>query len=192
MKKLVIAGALLAVPASAFAAQSAPATDKGWYMGAAVGQANQKDTFAAATVNADRKDTAWKLYGGYQYNTNLAVELGYVDLGKATGTLGGVAADSSAKAFELVGVGILPLGHSFSAYGKLGLARWDTKMSVGGVGVSDTGVDLTYGVGAKYDVNSNWAVKAEWQRYRTDPTNLRVNVAGKDIDLLSVGVQYKF
>jgi OOP family OmpA-OmpF porin len=82
---LVSLSAVMAVPAFA--------QDKSlYYYGINAGQSNT-DTDAAGTtsgllpgVNAtststDQKDTAYKLFGGYQFNRNMAVEGGYFNLG---------------------------------------------------------------------------------------------------------------
>jgi len=75
-------------------------------------------------------------------------------------------------------VGILPLAPQFSLLGKIGFASIDVDTPAGG----DTKTELTYGIGAQYDVTPKIGVRAQWQRYETD----------QEIDLLSIGVVVRF
>ncbi len=178
------------------------AQDSGFYAGGAFGQTKAKDACQGVPISCDDKDTGWKIFGGYQINKHFGAELGYVDLGQATaaGTVGGVTVNASIKAtaWELMGVGTLPIADNFSAYGKLGFFRWDAEATASvavpgafAVGsLSDTGTDFTYGLGLKYHFTKNIAARVEWQRY----TNVG-NGAGNgksDVDLLSLGVVFKF
>ncbi|MCD6043721.1 MAG: OmpA-like transrane domain, partial [Burkholderiales bacterium] len=49
-------------------------------------------------------------------------------------------------------------------------------------GGSDDKTELTWGLGAQYDVSARLGVRAGWQRYETD----------EEVDLLSIGVVYRF
>lgn len=134
------------------------ATVPGFYIGAEVGQADVGST----------EDTAFKLIGGYQFHRNIAAEIGYgmlVDKGGA-----------EVNALELVAVGIFPVMNQLSVIGKLGFANVD--FEPGG-----DSTDLTYGVGAQYDITRNLGARAQWQRYDSDPT---------EVDLLSIGIVYRF
>lgn len=181
----LLAAALLSAPAQA---QWMRTSDQlGFYAGASVATAKAKNfcsdavgTFAMAVTNCDEKDSSWKVSAGYQFHRNLAVEVGYVDLGKYSvgGTLAGIptSAGVKPKAFEFLAVGILPLTSQLSAYVKLGGYRWDADASASGALVTtgkDKGTDFTYGVGVMYDFTRNLGVRAEAQRYvDTDITTI--------------------
>lgn len=194
---LAAAGSGLAV--SAQAQTRAPSDNAvetaGFYVGAGIGRAKANDACDFGAIgfvgSCDDKSTTWNLFAGYQFTPNIAVEAGYVDLGKvsASGRVGGtpVSASAETQAFELVGVGMLPVAPSISLYGKLGLARWDadaTASSAVVVTASDKGTDFTAGLGAQYAFNRNFAARAEWQYYN--------DVADSNIHVLRVGVRYKF
>ena len=132
----------------------------GLYIGADVGNAD---------FGSD-DDTAFKLFAGYKFHPNVAVEGGWAQLYDKGG--------SEVTSLEVVAVGILPLAHQFSLLGKLGFASVDVDTPLGG----DTKTELTYGIGAQYDVTPMIGVRAGWQRYDTD----------QEIDLLSVGVVVRF
>jgi OOP family OmpA-OmpF porin len=137
---LVSAGALAGGPAFA---QMQPQDERALYLGGALG--------------ANGSESAWRLFGGYRAHRNAALELGYADLGEMT--IGGNAVNS--EAWELSGLGIVPLGERFAAYGRLGFYRGEAR----GGGITEEKTDLTFGLGAQYEVNRNVGVRLEWQRY---------------------------
>ena len=173
-----------------------------WYGGASVGQSKAKDIICDLdiTCSSDDTDTGWKIYGGYQFNPNGAIEFGYVDLGKvkASGTdsfLGVASIDWETSGITAALVGSLPVGQNFGLMGKLGLFHWDLDVNasssvLGSGSDSSSGTDLTYGLGLKYDFSKTVGVRAEWERFKDVGDD---NTTGQsDIDLLSVGVVFKF
>src|SRR6266446_8549623 len=182
----------------ALAAASTPALsqDTGWYGGLGIGQS----TFVGACDgisspdSCEEKDTAWKIFGGYQFNRNFAGEFGYTDLGKTTLSITGFGSASiGAKGFELSGVGTLPVSQQFSVYGRLGLFHWDVdfKDGTGLVGsASASGTDLTYGFGASFSFTKNAALRLEWQKYQdVGDTN---STGSGDITVIGVSLAVKF
>ena len=86
---LRIALSVLAVSAAVSAPAFAQTTP--WYAGVSAGQSKLKDVnandfratgVATNNVSIDDSDNAYKLFAGYKFNKNLAVEGGYTDLGK--------------------------------------------------------------------------------------------------------------
>lgn len=170
----------------------------GFYGGVGAGRTDTDIGTAGIAGSTDKHDNAWKLFGGYQFNPNIAVEAGYVDLGKASiaGTRGGAPASASldAKVWQASAVGSLPLGQNFALTGKLGLAYADTDTSgiVGGApfGGSDSKTAPTYGLGLRYDVNRTFSVRGEWERFRLGSA---AGLGGRnDSDLYSVNAVFKF
>jgi OmpA-OmpF porin, OOP family len=197
MAKAVAAAALAMLTATPAWSQ-----DAGFYLGASIGQSKAKDTCDdSAGFSCDDKDTAWKIFAGYQFNRHFAVEAGYTDLGEVT--VSAASGTSSVRgtielsAFELMAVGSFPVADRFSLYGKLGLYRAETEqrlqVTLGTLTVSDNktekNADLTFGFGARFDITRNLGVRAEWQRY--------LDVGGgeigeDDVDVLSVGILWRF
>jgi OOP family OmpA-OmpF porin len=191
---LIASVALTSVPAFA--------QDAGFYAGGAIGQSRLKGACDGLTIACDDKDTAWKIFGGYQFNKNFGLEVGYVDMGKAnaSGTITGVAVNGEikGKGWEFLGVGTIPFTGNLSGYGKLGLVRWDVdafaSAALGGniaVGnASDKGTSATYGLGLKYDFTKNVGARLEWQRYNNIGNDSTTGQG--DVDLYSVGIVFKF
>lgn len=187
----LLAAAAMAVPSVSMA--QAPMQDRGWYVGGSLGQSEYKDSCEAplpAGVSCDEKDTAWKIFGGYQINRNFAAEFGYTNLGETAASGGGVNATIEATAWELVGVASIPFANRFSLYGKLGFYRAETELrSNVAISGNETNTDLTYGFGVRYDFTRNVGIRGEWQRY----SDVGGTATGEGhINVLSVGVIWKF
>ena len=87
-------GKLSLLTLALMAAPFAMAQDAGWYGGANVGrtQASIDDAritsgllgsgLTTTSIEDNDRDRGYKLFGGYQYNKNFAVEAGYFDLGR--------------------------------------------------------------------------------------------------------------
>lgn len=193
----------LALATGLLAPHAALAQDKGFYIGLGAGQSDAKDACSELggvgfSGSCDDTSTGKKIFLGYQFTQNFAVEGGYVDLGKfkASGTVLGVpvSAYAKAKTWQLVAVGTLPLANNFSLFGKAGLHNWDADAGVTALGLtsttSDKGIDLTFGVGAGYEITKNLGLRLEWERFRHVGED---DTTGKsDVDLLSVGLRYRF
>jgi len=199
---------LAAIPSTAQAA--------GWYGGIGFGNSTVKDDSSCSDVaslfdpgfscSTDDTDTGWKVFIGNQFNKNAAIEFGYVDLGKTTASASGtvlgtpvsLSGDVKAQGFNVDLVGSLPVNNEFSFLGRIGLFRWDVDASAsanvggfpGSASESDTGVDLTFGLGAQYDFTKNAGVRVEWERFQ-DVGN-EDTTGQSDVDLLSLSLVFRF
>ena len=196
------------LPATAFAvlfASTAWSQDAGVYIGGALGQAKYHDACDGASISCDDKDSSWKIFGGYQFNRNFAVELGYADLGTSSASgvvstgLGPITASANFEAtvFELTAVGVFPVTERVSLYGRAGLYRADVELSGSGtlgattipVRETESNSDLTLGIGVRFGITRNLSLRGEWQRYMDVGSD---EVGESDIDVLSLGVLFRF
>ncbi len=192
-KKGLIAGLIGAGFAFCTPAAFAQAPEAGWYAGGTLGQAEVQDfcsAFGGPGISCDEKDTAWRLRAGYQINRTIAVEFGYHHLGEATVSDATASLSPEFSAWELLAVGMLPVSNQFSIYGKAGFFRGETEISatlvgVGSGSVKETTIDLTYGIGAQFNVTPRFGIRAEWQRY-TDVGD-EDTIGEGDVDVLSAG-----
>ncbi|GAB3250658.1 porin family protein [Chitinimonas naiadis] len=108
---------------------------------------------------------------GYKFNQNFAVEGGYTGLKDHHN-------GSADEAANVRAVGILPVTDKVDVFGKAGFARTGTTLG------SDAKDGFTYGVGASYKLDKNWALRADYDRLK-DNGEQRINA-------YSAGVQYSF
>jgi OOP family OmpA-OmpF porin len=200
--RIKYAVAIVGLAATAFAlpaaAQMKMPSLSSAYVGGGFGQSQAKDGctgVGGVGVTCDDKDTAWKIFGGYQFNRNFSGEFGYTDLGEVKASGPGGSAQIKANAWELSAIGAWPLAQQFSIYGRLGGARAETKLSSSsGQSGKKSAINLTFGAGAQYDFTRNLGLRAEWQRYsdvkvRNDTTG----VEGKsNVDVLGISVLWRF
>ena len=152
----------------------------GFYAGASIGQAtiDACDGF----TDCDDEDTGWKIFGGWEFNRNVALEAAWVDFGEVSGSIGGSAVSVETDGWTLAGKGVLPLTEQFGVFGKFGMIMWDAEGSGAASGIDDDGTDLIYGLGAQYLFNDRFVIVGEWEWYDID----------NDIDLFSIGALFKF
>ena len=203
-------GTLGLVALAAIASPFAMADDAGWYGGLNIGQSKAKIDDAKITstllggglnttsITDDNRDTGYKLFGGYKFNRNFALEGGYFDLGKfkfsaTTAPAGTLNGEIKLRGLNLDAVGILPITPKFSAFGRIGLQYARSEDSFSGTSAanssaSKSAANYKAGVGVQYDFTPSLGMRGEWERYRIDDA---VGNSG-DIDLLSVGLVYLF
>jgi OmpA-OmpF porin, OOP family len=173
----------------------AQGADSGVYIGGSFGQSQSKDActgVSGAGVSCDDKDTAYRLFGGYQVSKHFAVEVGYHQFGEATANFGNFRATIEATAFDAVAVGILPVANNFSVFGKIGLYQGDTEFTSNIPGVtneSKSNTDLTFGLGVQFDLAKNFAIRAEYQKFQDMGGG---NIGEVDIDVMSIGALFRF
>jgi hypothetical protein len=136
----------------------------------------------------DDSDIGWGLQIGYRFNSYLAAEVGYVDLGEALyeATL---TVDDGVETFpvevssRLVSsgptaaiLGILPLGERFDVHAKAGAYLADTRLRARVRDVefaenivhqeSDAGeLETFFGVGGVWNINDSYSLQFEYQRF---------------------------
>lgn len=160
------------------------------YVGASAGKAYWS-VDCAGLATCDKNDTSYKLFGGYNFSPNFAVEGGYTDLGKIKGSGGGVSGEVKASGFELAAVGKAPVADRFELFGKLGLAVMEAKASGSGFGISasdsTTSTQLMGGVGAAYKFDKQLALRAEYEIRQVKYSGNKDNVGN-----FTVGLQFSF
>ena len=172
-----------------------------WYAGASLGQSKMKDASSQLVgTSFEDTDTAFKVYGGYQFHRNVGVEFGYINFGTFKGsgsapTFGALSDNWKATGINVSAVGTWPLTNEFSLLGRVGLTRWsvDDNFSTtltGPGSAKENGIDPSLGFGAQYAFTRQLVGRVEYEVF----TNVGVEATtGKsDIDVLSIGVVYKF
>ncbi len=156
--------------------------------------------FSVNSSIEDNRDTAYKLYGGYRFHRNLAVEAGWFDLGHFdyiynTTPAGSLNGNLGVRGLNLDVVGIVPVSDRFSVFGRVGAAYAHSRTGFGRTGAvplatvrKDKDTALKLGVGLQYAFSDRLSVRAELERYRVNDT-LR---SRGHVDMASVGLVYSF
>lgn len=194
---------ILAHPALA-QTQSATVAGSGFYMGAALGTTKhnlKKSDFGPVggiQARLDDSDRAGKVFGGYQFNPNVAIEAQYLDLGTSAAKYTSASTVSTKEytvhAMSIAAVGSLPVSNDLSLFAKIGSAATTTKTRVNstslGVASTSKSTVLLVGVGATYQINDTLHLRAEYER---------LGQVGKASDTgratpsaLTVGLAYRF
>lgn len=191
--------------------QFAMAADEGWYIGFNDGQSRANvdyetivarmlnDGFTTVSLREVEKDRAYKLYAGYQFNSNIALEGGYFSLGEfgykgnfiPVASLGATAKFSG---LNLDLVGYMPISQKFSAFGRIGAIYSQATDQFTGSGpiiinpytARNRDGNYKYGIGLQYDFSEKVAFRLEKERYLVDH-DLPLSITG-DIDMITLGV----
>lgn len=203
------------VAASALVATTGRAQEAGWYLGGGIGR-------SAATIDDERitrglanqglvtnniddreRDTAYRLFGGYQFHRNFGVEAGYFDLGRMGFTAnttppGTLVGDVRLQGLNLDLVGTLPFADRWALLGRVGGAYVRTRgtfsstgavvMPYPGTSTSERKFGFKYGLGVAWRMSDAWELRAEAERIRVADS---VGNRG-DVDLWTLGVVYRF
>jgi OOP family OmpA-OmpF porin len=149
-------------------------------------QARQLLPSTAIVVGTDynNQDTAFKVFGGYQFNPYFGLEGGYFDLGKfsystttstaAPATAGLLHSEKKVQGVNADVVGTLPFTPSFAVLGRVGLqhAKASTKLtSEGSAAIASSGTgkretNYKLGVGLQYTFPNRVMLRGETERYR--------------------------
>ncbi|CAD5365938.1 Outer membrane protein A precursor [Rubrivivax sp. A210] len=202
---LAVLATLMAVPADA--------QESYYYGGFGIGQGRARIDdariseallergFTTNSIAREERSSAYKIFGGYQVNRYLGVELGYFKLGtfgftadaSPAGTLNG---GFRVKGFNLGVVGTLPITEKFSALGRVGIQRATTLGTLtptGSVTVSDTRpsqreANAKVGLGLQYEFNPSVLGRVEAETFRvSDAMGNHTQVA-----MYTVGLVFPF
>lgn len=170
----------LLVLALAGLATAAQAADKGFYLGASLGQANIEANTDDLHFDAD--DLGLKAFAGFRFLDHFGVEASYVDFGSPSDAINGVDVDNDSHAIDAFAVGFIPVA-GFDLFGKLGLVNWDSKFNISDLDFSDKddGTDLAWGLGAQFRLGSA-AIRAEYEQFEFVD----------NVNMLSIGVSWTF
>jgi len=174
---------------------------QGLYLGAGVGQANVDiECDLDISCSADDSDTVFKIFGGWKFTPNWAVELAYVEGGEytASGTdssLGTADAKIDVSGFNLAALGILPISEKFSVQGKVGIFFWDQDATAnstvfGSESFSESGNDPMFGVGATWNFSKQFGLLVEYEKF-LDVGN-KDTTGESDVDVLSASLVFNF
>ncbi len=176
----------------------------GWYIGGAIGRThsdiNENDLPWAmddGLVDFNEDGMGRTLFGGFQFTTNFALELGYLDLGgqsyvvteplaiaEATPT---VDYPDAGKGFTFTALYSYPIAERLKVTAKAGLFRWDSEYSLASnnqvTKFEDSAIDVMFGIEGAFQVLPSTQVYLGYQQNKLED---------QDIGMWSLGVRYYF
>lgn len=188
-RRLLSLAALLAV----FAGSSYAQDERYYYLGFGAGQSKVNvdegriaarllgDGQTATRIVHDERSTAYRVFGGYQFNRYLALEGGYFKLGQfgfradTTGE-GALAGQFRVQGVNLDAVATMPITENLSALARIG-SQWARTRSdfqaTGDVLLADASpsrraTNLKVGVGLQYAISPAVLLRGEAERYRVN------------------------
>lgn len=198
----------LAILASVLASTSAMASDTGMYIGGGIGDNmfNSNDTQITignpGGFTKNDSATAYKIYTGYQFHPNFAVEAEYIDLGKQTVQFVGLARTNeiSIKGFNFSLVGSYPVYDKVEIFGKVGASYLSNNSYEYGADFlamegtpsannTDRKWATSCGAGAKYEITKTVSARVEYERLEAPSGLNTVNVKN---NLVTASVEYHF
>ena len=148
------------------------------YIGGSLGGTTYSDTINGVSTGGN--PAGGKVFAGYQFTPNFALEAGWTQLGKSDNGSGRVDANGA----YLDAVGIAPLDNKWSLLGRVGVTQMRVNTNLG----DDSGTSgLKYGLGVEYALSKQMAVRGEWER-----SQLKVFNDTPNADLYSVGLKFNF
>jgi len=198
---------LTALPA---AAQDSPF----YYLGLGAGQSRVNidegrianrllgEGLATSVITHDQRSTAYKVFGGYQFNRYFALEAGYFKLGNFGFKASTTPAGTLDGRFHVQGVNadavlLMPLTDQLSALGRLGVQYARSRDDFSATGAASTSAsnspsrratNAKVGLGLQYAVNNSFTVRAEGERYRI---NDALGQRG-DVNVMSISLLFPF
>ena len=158
----------------------ANAGDRPFHIAANVGQSSLDDVDG---VRIDDSTTAFRLDTGYRFSDWFGIDAAYVNMGTLDANVEiqpGTTSlfEASVDGFELGLVGRIPLGDKFAVFGRIGNYWWSGDATIGGVTSSESGNDVSYGIGAEFAINPSLVLTADWRRYSLDDVDLDAAMLG--------------
>jgi len=203
----------LAVFSLSFGVDSAIAEDGGWHIGIGFGDVTagyEMTDFADGSVTegvVDNSDSAWKIFGGYEINRHLAIEVGFADLHNDADnrtTFSGISNGTGSRYVSLPGgevsvdiddisgyfitaIGSLPLTSRLGVSAKVGAVVWDAQQTT--VDLEQRahtleGTDALIGIGLEYRFDNGIGIHGEAERY--------FDMGGTDQESVGFSISYHF
>lgn len=174
---------------------------QGAYVGASAGTA-RADVLCDLDIScaSDDSDSGFKIFAGFEFAPEIAVEAAYVDLGEVSisgfdsGFVGPTRFTFETSGVNVAAVASLPMNNTFAFTAKAGLFLWNLDATVtdttGSGSLSESGTDFMVGLGGTINLARQVALRLEWEGFFD--VGDEFTTGQSDLDLLSAGVLIRF
>lgn len=188
--------AALAVAVGAALPAVSSAQDSGWQMpyergfwghaGLSLGR-SELDVTCPVGTPCDDTEQAFRAFAGGRFNNTFGGEVAYIKFGDFTRGGG----ETDVEGVDLTLLAGIPFANNWSVFGKLGgiYTQVDVTGTAPGLATGgENGWGARAGVGLQMGLTQNWAIRADYDRYR-----IKVPGDGRqNIDTFLLGAQYTF
>ncbi len=108
--------------------------------------------------------TGWRLHGTYMINKSFGIEAGMGKLGSPNDSSKPSNMHVDTESYDVYAVFAYPVGNDTSLIAKAGYIAWDTETEVNDTNTThQKNTDLALSFGGEYDINEQFAVRAEME-----------------------------
>jgi len=161
-----IAQCFVAAPVFAQAAVPAEPDESGFYVGADIGTLHYNDACDATALSCDHTAGAAGVFGGYRFNSRIALELEYRDLGETSATYprftGAIEATGDVDGYGLAVLIGFPLTPDVHAYLRGGAFDWRAHVRTPETETSETDWSAAGGGGVAWRFRPSWEARMEY------------------------------
>lgn len=186
LKNLRLAAVAATLSISWVACGNVWAANPGWFGGIRIGT----PSVDAPVINLAEEPDATLTVFRFPIRLKLGMELGVSERSNDIAGIGLRFPTEDKLGWQVLGVGSVPITKNWGVFGKLGAYRWNQDLGSSFSSVVTSIPKPTYGLGLKYDFTRNFTVSGEWDRYQVGPAS--GSRPEEDIDLLSLGLKYRF
>ncbi len=167
-----------------------------WYVGATAGKTNTEWTPTGLSGDKDTS-TYVKPFVGLSLSPQLAVELGYANLGKIV-DFSSTPASVDAKSLALTLVGKVAVHKQVDLFARLGVGAWHAKWGFGGASGTKNGGGTVIGLGVDFRPLSfpdRMSLGFEWEQYQNVGEGAMagaIRLMGQNVDTLGIRLVYHF
>lgn len=163
----------------------AAVADGEWLAGAAIGNAQVRETFDLATF--EPSSTSYRIYGGYQFNDYFGLQAGYLKFESFDESIyfvgGSTRLSVDVDGFTAAAIARVPFAQRFDVHAKIGAFFHDAHSLIDGVPDSTSETDVFFGIGLGFELSDKLSLSLDAERY--DLSAVHTNV-------YSVGLQVRF
>jgi OOP family OmpA-OmpF porin len=126
-------------------------------------------TFSIDEIDFEAASFATRQFLGFRYGDYVGLEAGFIDFGTVDDRIGvqqGLASldyEVESSGFNLSLIGRYPLNDELAAFGKLGMIRWDSEVTLEDFPLSEKedGTDLIWGLGLDFRGSGRFHIRVE-------------------------------
>ncbi|HHL19325.1 MAG TPA: OmpA family protein, partial [Thiothrix sp.] len=147
-----------------------------WYVGGAVGATRLEPSTSNGYSVSDDSDISTKIYAGVNITNQIGLETFWSNLGGAKVT----GVNSGRVEYTAIGLNAIYNAPVYwgklHPFGKLGVAKIDTKAK-GGIGITQENQFSSFiGVGAEYDLTENVKIRSEYEYFTEDINQISIGI----------------